>query len=68
MRLSQLHALIGTALAEKWDTENVCLAMVMNIPNTRPVRLDAYGDIQLLNDVNFTNGMTYLVADYGRMP
>lgn len=64
MKLSQLHTMIGTMLAEQGDTENVALCLAMKINGVGHIRLDSCGDIELLTDVNFVNGMTCLVAEY----
>lgn len=63
MKLSELHTLIGAALAANGDTEHVALGIVMR--GDEPRRVDVFGEIELLQDTaNHPNGMTYLVAEY----
>lgn len=68
MRLSQLVAMLVADLETNGDAENVMLGVVVTGADGEKYRLDTLlaepGDISILRDSNYTNGMAVFVADY----
>ena len=68
MQLSSLVAMLTADLEAKGDTENVTLAVTITGTDGKQYRLDAVieapGDVSVLRDDNYVNGMTSVVADY----
>lgn len=68
MRYSEVVAMLAADLEAKGDTENVTLGLTVTGTDGKKYRLDAViaapGDIEVLRDSNFVNGMACVVADY----
>lgn len=68
MHLSSLVAMLAADLDANGDTENVALAVTITGTDGKQYRLDAViqesGDVTVLRDANYVNGMASVVADY----